>query len=185
VSKRTPAAPASDIVLSRAQVDALAAVFQRKWQRPPTPVERAHLLEGLVREEILYREGVALGLDRDDALIRRRVGQKVELLAEEAQLPRGSEDGELQAYLEAHRARYEIEPRLTFEQVPLAPGASRQPGSRRVSSDPTPLPPRMDAAPSPPSPASSARASPSRCRTDRAESGTVRCRRRSGRIAFS
>jgi hypothetical protein len=147
VSKRTPAAPASEIVLSRGQVDALAAVFQRKWQRPPTAVERRHLLEGLVREEILYREGVALGLDRDDALIRRRVGQKVELLAEEAQLSGRAEDGELQAYLETHRARYEIEPRITFQQVPLATGTTGQAGSRRISSDPTPLPPRMDAAP--------------------------------------
>src|SRR4030095_5155173 len=78
-------APAAGrIVVSAAQVENLRAVFQKTWQRSPSPEEQQGLIDGYVREEVLYREGLALGLDRDDPLIRRRVRQKVDLLAEHA-----------------------------------------------------------------------------------------------------
>ncbi|MCE9657742.1 MAG: peptidyl-prolyl cis-trans isomerase [Burkholderiales bacterium] len=161
------AAPSSGtvIVLTQGQMDAMASVFQRKWQRAPTPQERTHLLESLVREEILYREGVSLGLDRDDALIRRRVGQKVELLAEEAQQSSRPGDAELQAYFEANRSRFEVEPRVSFRQAfvdPGRPGRSPEREAARLLTalsnegeaalarhpgDPTPLAQQVDAVP--------------------------------------
>ena len=49
--------------------------------RPPTELD--HLIESYVHDEILYREGVALGLDRDDIVVKRRVRQKIEVMAEE------------------------------------------------------------------------------------------------------
>jgi hypothetical protein len=116
-----PSSSATAIVLTPGQIESLVAVFERKWQRPPTSDERGALVESFVRDEILYREGVALGLDRDDALVRRRVGQKVELLAEEAQEPSKVEDAELQAYLDANPARFEVEPRVSFRQAYLDP----------------------------------------------------------------
>jgi hypothetical protein len=116
-----PPTSATAIVLTPGQVDSLVAVFERKWQRPPTSDERGALVEDFVRDEILYREGIALGLDRDDAVVRRRVGQKVELLAEDAQLPSKGDDAELQTYLDANRARFEVEPRVSFRQVYLDP----------------------------------------------------------------
>ena len=60
----------------------VAASHSRTWQRAPTPDEMKDLIDGYVRDEILYREGVALGLDRGDQLIRRRVRQKLEFFAE-------------------------------------------------------------------------------------------------------
>lgn len=108
------------VIVTRGQIESLVAVFERTWQRAPTSEERNQLVEAFVRDEVFYREGVALGLDRDDALIRRRIRQKVELLAEEMQ-ERAPSDAELQAYLDTHRSRFMREPRLSFRQVYLNP----------------------------------------------------------------
>jgi len=111
------------IVVGQGQTEALRTAFERTWQRAPTSEELKGLIEGYVRDEVLYREGVALGLDRDDSLIRRRVRQKVEFLTESMQgVPEGS-DTALQAYLDRHGERYRAYPRFTFEQVYL--GAAR------------------------------------------------------------
>ena len=72
------------IVVTQADVDLLATQFQGTWNRPPGPVELNGLVDSYVRDEILYREGVALGLDRDDAVIKRRVRQKLDVLFEES-----------------------------------------------------------------------------------------------------
>jgi len=159
-----PSSPGKSIVLTNGQIDSLAAVFERKWQRPPTPDERGQLVESFVRDEILYREGVALGLDRDDALVRRRVAQKVELLAEEARGRDAVGDVELQAYLDAHPARFEVEPRLSFRQAYVEPRPGRdldrdaahlltrlRRGGQAIAAsdfgDPTQLPRQMEGAP--------------------------------------
>ena len=111
------------IVVGQGQIETLRTAFERTWQRAPTAEELKGLIEGYVRDEVLYREGVALGLDRDDSLIRRRVRQKVEFLTESMQgLPEASETA-LQAYLDRHGERYRADPRFTFEQVYL--GAAR------------------------------------------------------------
>jgi hypothetical protein len=111
------------IVVGQGQIEMMTAVFQRTWQRGPTPEEVKGLIDGYVREEVFYREGVAMGLDQDDQLIRRRVGQRLEFLAEDMnQVPEPS-DSALQAYLDAHRERFTIPGRVTFRQVYLGTAA--------------------------------------------------------------
>ena len=107
---------ADEIVLSRGQVQSLQAQFQRVWQRPPTAEELQELVESWVREEIFYREGVAMGLDRDDPVVRRRVGQKLEFIVDGA-TPTPPTAAELQAWLDAHADKYQIEPRYTLTQI--------------------------------------------------------------------
>jgi hypothetical protein len=107
------------IVVGQGQVDMMTAVFERTWQRAPTPEEVKSLIDGYVRDEIFYREGVALGLDRGDQLIRRRVRQKLEFFAESTNGVQEPSDAELQAYLDSHRTRYVIPARVTFRQVYL------------------------------------------------------------------
>jgi len=121
---RPPGSPATrgEIVVGEARVRSLARNFGRTWQRPPTRVELEGLVESYVREEVLYREALALGLDRDDAIIRRRLQQKVEFVSDEAAaLARPTED-ELNAYLQAHPDAFRTEPRISFAQVFLDPG---------------------------------------------------------------
>jgi hypothetical protein len=80
VHRNSSQAPAK-IIVSASRVATLADGFARTWRRPPTGEELQGLVDDYIRDEIFYREGRAAGLDRDDAVIRRRVRQKMEFLA--------------------------------------------------------------------------------------------------------
>jgi hypothetical protein len=116
---RLPSAP-DEIVVSRGQVRVLQEQFQRVWQRPATSQERQGLVDGWIREEVFYREGLAMGLDRDDPIVRRRVGQKLQFITEAAGLPAPT-TAELQAWLDAHRDDYRNEARYSLRQVYFDP----------------------------------------------------------------
>ena len=82
----------NEIVVSRGQMRSLQAQFERVWQRAPTAEELQGLIDNWVREEIFYREGMVMGLDRDDPVVRRRIAQKVEFIVDGA-TPRGADRG--------------------------------------------------------------------------------------------
>ncbi len=107
--------------------------FSGVWQRPPTTKELQGLVDSWVREEVLYREGLQLGLDRDDPVIRRRVRQKVDVLAEESQPSQAPTDAELSQWLGANAARYALPPVLSFEQAMIDP--SRHAGDLQKVTD--------------------------------------------------
>jgi hypothetical protein len=106
-----------EIYISRGQQENLLNTFGRTWQRPPTPEEYQGLLQDYVRQEIAYRESQAMGLDQDDIVIRRRLRQKLELLAEDVAALAAPTDQDLQSYLDQHVAAFIIEPRLTLRHV--------------------------------------------------------------------
>ena len=97
----------------------LADGFARTWRRPPGKEELQGLVDDYIRDEVFYREGRAAGLDRDDVIIRRRVRQKMEFLAEAVSAPEPSEQ-QLAAYLEANPERFRTEDHFTFRQVFLS-----------------------------------------------------------------
>ncbi|MBK9963826.1 MAG: peptidyl-prolyl cis-trans isomerase [Holophagales bacterium] len=109
------------IVVTRARLESLAAGFARTWQRPPTAGELKGLVDGYVREEIAVREAMATGLDRDDTIIRRRLKQKVDFLAEDRIDSAPPTDADLAAWLSAHPDLYRAEERVSFRQVCLTP----------------------------------------------------------------
>jgi hypothetical protein len=110
-----------EIVVSEQVVATLVQQFSGVWQRPPSTKELQGLIDSWVREEVLYREGVRMGLDRDDPVIRRRVRQKVDVLAEESQPSQAPADAELSQWLATHAARYALAPVLSFEQAMIDP----------------------------------------------------------------
>jgi hypothetical protein len=114
----------SRITVTAGQVEQLVAGFTRTWQRPPDEAELKGLIDEYVREEIAYREAIGLGLDRDDTVIRRRLRQKVEFLAEDAASAEPPSDQELQAWFDRHAGQFRIEPRVSFRQVYLDPARS-------------------------------------------------------------
>jgi hypothetical protein len=116
--KRSAEAP-EKIVVSASQVANLGDAFVRTWRRPPNEQELRGLIEDYIRDEVFYREGRAAGLDRDDAIIRRRVRQKMEFLAVEMSVPEPS-DAQLAAYLASNPERFRTEDQLTFHQVFLS-----------------------------------------------------------------
>ena len=114
-------ADGGDIVVTEGRIRNLTDTFTRTWQRPPTGEELSGLVEDYIREEVLYREGVALGLDRDDTIIRRRLRQKLEFVSEDAVNAVEPSDAELGKFLAANADRYGVDARLSFSQVFLDP----------------------------------------------------------------
>jgi hypothetical protein len=118
VDKKAAEGPAK-VVVSAPRVATLADGFARTWRRPPTEQELQVLIEDYIRDEIFYREGRAAGLDRDDFVIRRRVRQKMEFLAEDVAAAEPSHE-QLAAYLASNPERFRTEDRLSFHQVFLS-----------------------------------------------------------------
>jgi hypothetical protein len=107
--------------VSVGQVEHLATGFAKTWQRPPTEAELKGLIDDWVREEIATREAMALGLDRDDTVIRRRLRQKLEFVSDDIAAQTEPTDADLNAYLKAHPESFRVEPRFTFSQLYLDP----------------------------------------------------------------
>ena len=115
---KAPADPVGRrIVITRGVVDDLITQHVAARGREPSPSELKHLIDSYVHDEILYREGVALGLDRDDIVVKRRVRQKIEVMAEEDAAASAPTAEDLSAYLAANQARFRQPAILTFEQV--------------------------------------------------------------------
>jgi hypothetical protein len=125
VDKKEGHAPAK-IVVSAARVANLADGFTRTWRRQPTERELNDLIENYIRDEVFYFEGKAAGLDSDDVVIRRRVRQKMEFIAEDMVGAEPTEE-QLAGYLASHPERFRVEHRLTFRHVFLS--ASRRAGA--------------------------------------------------------
>lgn len=105
------------IVITPGQLDTMSANFERTWQRPPTARELKGLVDDYLREEIATREAMAMGLDRDDAAIRRRLRLKFEFVAAEASDAAPPTDAELQAWLQAHADAFRVDAEISFRQV--------------------------------------------------------------------
>lgn len=119
VSKRIGDEPGK-IIVTQGQVASTVMGFTRTWQRPPTREELEGLIRDQVREEVYYREAMALGLDKDDTIIRRRLRQKMEFVTDDVVAQAQPTDAELNAYLEAHPDQFRAQ-LLTFSQVYLNP----------------------------------------------------------------
>lgn len=110
------------IVIDDGVVASIAAQYSAAWGRPPDAAEMRELLDTYIEDEIYYREGLAMGLDRDDQVVRRRMRQKVSVVAEEDL--GGAEDfPAFEQWFEKHRADYREQPRLSFQQLFFATGA--------------------------------------------------------------
>ena len=115
------AGPREDVVVTTGQIENLSATFAKAWHRPPTAEELKGQIDQYVKEEILSREAISLGLDRNDTVIRRRLQQKLEFLAEDFAAAAEPTDTELADYLTKHPNQFAQDQRFTFRQVFLNP----------------------------------------------------------------
>ncbi len=99
----------------------LRTSFEKRWKRTPTPAELNGLIDEYVRETVLYREALAMGLDRDDTIVRRRLAQKLEFLVQDLVEVSPPTEEELEAYFEAHREDYREPDLVTFSHVFVDP----------------------------------------------------------------
>jgi hypothetical protein len=110
-----------EIVVTGGKIEQLAGLFVKIRQRPPTTVELKELIDDHVKEEILYREALALGLDKDDTVIRRRLRLKMEFLSQAQAEAATPSDAELEAFLQENASRFQVEPMVAFRHVFLSP----------------------------------------------------------------
>jgi hypothetical protein len=118
---RSGAAPATEIQLSLDELAQLALLFQSQWRRDPTPEEFNRMVENKVQGEILYREALAMGLDKGDEIVKRRMAQKMQFLAEDVATAREPTGAELESWFGKHSAKFAEPPRLSFRHLYFSP----------------------------------------------------------------
>jgi hypothetical protein len=109
------------IVLSLDELRTVKAYFEGQWHRPPTPQEFQALVEDKIKEEVLYREGLAMGLDKDDTIVKRRMAQKVQFLSEDVAAAHEPSTTELKAWFEKNTDKFTLPSRYSFRHIYFSP----------------------------------------------------------------
>lgn len=109
------------LALSYDDLAQLALVFQSQWRRDPTPEEFNGLVESKVQGEILYREALALGLDQNDEIVKRRMAQKMQFLAEDVAAAHAPTTDELKAWYDKNREAFAQPSRIGFRHLYFSP----------------------------------------------------------------
>jgi peptidyl-prolyl cis-trans isomerase C len=109
----------NNIVITESDIDRLITLWEKKWQRLPTEDELKGLIEAQIREEVLYREALAMGLDQNDTIVRRRLAQKVEFISADLASQVEPSDNDLQSYLNEHTEKFAVPARISFQQIYL------------------------------------------------------------------
>lgn len=102
------------IEITASNVERLREVWSKQWNRQPTETELKGLINSHIREEVLYREGLALGLDKNDTIIRRRLAQKMEFLFEDLAIQGKPTEEDLKAYFDRNKDKYLLPARKSF-----------------------------------------------------------------------
>jgi hypothetical protein len=109
------------VTITAGEIAWLTESWEKKWNRAPTPEERQGLIKQYTREIVLYREALAMGLDKDDTVIRRRMVQKLEFLSQDLIQLQPPTEEQLRAFFESHIDRYRAPDLLTMTQIFLDP----------------------------------------------------------------
>lgn len=107
----------SRIVISDGQIEFLKANYARTRQRTPSKEEEHGLIDNYLREEILYREALALGFDKDDSVIRNRLRQKMDLMSDELAGIAVPTEAQLQQFLKHNSEKFRTEPQIAFRHI--------------------------------------------------------------------
>jgi hypothetical protein len=111
--------PPDMIVVSADRIEQIKTGFSAVWKREPSKEEVTAMIEEEVRAEVYYRDGIALGLDQNDTIVRRRIRLKMEFMMDNAANAIESTAGELEDFYAANTQDYNTELRLAFEQIYL------------------------------------------------------------------
>src|SRR5690606_9554437 len=109
------------IVIDDLVVERVADATRRLYGREPTRAELEELLEPTIRDEVFYREALALGLDVNDDEVRRRLIEKMQYLMQDLADPEPPSDEALREFFERDRERFALPAAVTFEQVFFSP----------------------------------------------------------------
>jgi parvulin-like peptidyl-prolyl isomerase len=103
--------------------DVAQMVFAWRAQGRPelTQDQLQSLIDQKIAEEVLFREGIALGLDQNDEVIKRRIAQKMDFLAADIAELQELEKDELTEWYSAHKSEFALPPRASFRHLYFSP----------------------------------------------------------------
>jgi peptidyl-prolyl cis-trans isomerase C len=120
------------IAVNEEQVSRLAALWSQTWQRPPSAAELDGLIRDYIKEEVYYREALRLGLDQDDAVVRRRMRSKMEFLATAEAENKTPTESELLAWLDTNPGKYAADPVYSLDQIYVGGAAGEEAARARA-----------------------------------------------------
>lgn len=109
------------IVITEDDLKQMSLLWVSQGRLPPNQQQLQGLIDTKVREEVLYREALALGLDKDDTIVKRQLARKMDFLAEDLSRLEEPKPGELRAWYEQHKSRFALAPRASFRHVYFSP----------------------------------------------------------------
>jgi peptidyl-prolyl cis-trans isomerase C len=109
------------IALSLDDLRQMDVYFESQWHRQPTPAEFQAMVEDKIREEVLYREALAMGLDKDDTIVKRRMAQKMQFLAEDVATAHEPSTDELKAWFDKNKDKFALPSRYSFRHLYFSP----------------------------------------------------------------
>lgn len=107
----------NQIILTIDDLRQMDVYFVSQWHRQPTPEEFLAMVEDRIREEVLYREALAMGLDKDDTIVKRRMAQKMQFLAEDVASAYEPTTAELKVWYEKNFDMFALPDRISFRHL--------------------------------------------------------------------
>jgi len=117
LNKEESVTTGNKILVSTADIERLSGSWARKGNRPPTETELKGLVESYIKEEVYYREALALGLDQNDTILRRRLMQKMEFLSNDLAELNTPDEATLNQYFLDHQEKYELPAQVSFTHI--------------------------------------------------------------------
>ncbi len=105
------------IVVGSARIEQIRDTWKKQWRREPTEKELESLVEQFIKEEVLYREALNMGLEKEDSIIRRRLAQKMQFLIQDIADRKPPEEAELKAFFNQNPEQYQSPARISFTHV--------------------------------------------------------------------
>ena len=113
--------PSRRIALTLDDLRMMEGYFESQWHRPPTLEEFNAMVEDKVRDEVLYREALAMGLDKDDTIVKRRMAQKMQFLAEDVATAHEPSGADLKDWFEKNSEKFALPSRYSFRHLYFSP----------------------------------------------------------------
>jgi hypothetical protein len=110
-----------EIALTFDELAQLGRLYQAQWHRPPTSEEFSGMLETKIQQEVLYREALAMGLDENDEIVKRRMAQKMRFLAEDVASAYEPTSDELAAWFSENSGMFALPSRVGFRHLYFSP----------------------------------------------------------------
>ncbi len=117
INKEEDIVSGNKIVVTVAEIERLSVNWSKKWNRPPTETELKGLVDSYIKEEVYYREALALGLDQNDTILRRRLMQKMEFLSNDLAELNQPDETELNKFFLDNREKYKLPARVSFTHI--------------------------------------------------------------------